>query len=139
MAAHRLILDQLQVLTPSFPTLSEESKAAPYESRQNWGTFWLIDPLDGTKEFIARNGEFTVNIALIENGVPVAGGGLAPGPGWCYVWTPGGGAAWHGAGRVLRRSPRRRRRQGSARPAGPRAEDADPAPPMRRAARRGRL
>jgi 3'(2'), 5'-bisphosphate nucleotidase len=78
MAAHRLILDQLQVLTPSFPTLSEESKAAPYESRQNWGTFWLIDPLDGTKEFIKRNGEFTVNIALIENGEPVLGVVYAP-------------------------------------------------------------
>jgi 3'(2'), 5'-bisphosphate nucleotidase len=78
MAAHCLILEQLQVLTPNLPTLSEESKSIPYESRQNWGTFWLIDPLDGTKEFIKRNGEFTVNIALIENGEPVLGVVHAP-------------------------------------------------------------
>lgn len=55
------------------PVLSEEGKDIPYEEREQWSTFWLVDPLDGTKEFIKRNGEFTVNIALIEEGRPVAG------------------------------------------------------------------
>lgn len=55
------------------PILSEEGRAIAYEQRQAWQTFWLVDPLDGTKEFIKRNGEFTVNIALIENGAPVLG------------------------------------------------------------------
>ena len=56
-----------------FPLLSEEGKQLPYAERSGWDTFWLVDPLDGTKEFIKRNGEFTVNIALIKNGVPVLG------------------------------------------------------------------
>jgi len=55
------------------PVLSEEGKETPYEKRKRWKAFWLIDPIDGTKEFIKKNGEFTVNIALIENGVPVLG------------------------------------------------------------------
>ena len=73
IASHDLIVEQLQALTPSVPVLSEESKAVPYDVRQAWRTFWLVDPLDGTKEFIKRNGEFTVNIALIEDGRPVFG------------------------------------------------------------------
>lgn len=56
-----------------YPVLSEEGKHLPYEERKEWGRFWLVDPLDGTKEFIKRNGEFTVNIALIENGTPIMG------------------------------------------------------------------
>lgn len=56
-----------------YPLLSEEGKTIPFEDRSNWDTFWLIDPLDGTKEFIKRNGEFTVNIALIEKGQPILG------------------------------------------------------------------
>lgn len=56
-----------------YPTLSEEGKHADYTSRKNWGTFWLVDPLDGTKEFVKRNGEFTVNIALVKDGYPVMG------------------------------------------------------------------
>ena len=60
-------------LTPALPILSEESKAVSWEERQCWETYWLVDPLDGTKEFISRNGEFTVNIALIDNGRPVMG------------------------------------------------------------------
>ena len=55
------------------PVLSEEGKEIPYKERKNWQTLWIVDPLDGTKEFIKRNGEFTVNIALIENGVPILG------------------------------------------------------------------
>ena len=73
LAAHRTIVDALQELTPALPILSEESKAISWEQRQSWQTYWLVDPLDGTKEFINRNGEFTVNIALIDNGRPVLG------------------------------------------------------------------
>ena len=57
----------------NIPILSEEGKSISYEERKNWNTFWLVDPLDGTKEFIKRNDEFTVNIALIENGIPTLG------------------------------------------------------------------
>ena len=71
--AHLLIVDRLRSLTPDIPLLSEESDAIDYGLRKAWQRYWLIDPLDGTKEFINRNGEFTVNIALIENGQSVAG------------------------------------------------------------------
>jgi 3'(2'), 5'-bisphosphate nucleotidase len=71
--AHFLIVDRLSSLTPDIPLLSEESDAIDYGLRKSWQRYWLIDPLDGTKEFINRNGEFTVNIALIENGQSVAG------------------------------------------------------------------
>ncbi len=64
----------LQVLNPTgLPVLSEEGKSIPFEERKNWKLFWLVDPLDGTKEFVKRNDEFTVNIALIGNNTPVAG------------------------------------------------------------------
>ena len=65
MASHTAIVAGLKVLTPEIPILSEESARIPFEERASWETYWLIDPLDGTKEFIKRNGEFTVNIALI--------------------------------------------------------------------------
>lgn len=70
-AAHRVITEILSSTT--FPILSEEGKDIPYAERAAWKEFWLVDPLDGTKEFIKRNGEFTVNIALIRRGVPVMG------------------------------------------------------------------
>lgn len=69
--AHRIISMALSV-TP-FPVLSEEGKEIPYAERSQWDTLWIVDPLDGTKEFIKRNGEFTVNIALVKDGVPVLG------------------------------------------------------------------
>ena len=72
-AAHRIIVAGLEELTPDVPILSEEGRDIPYEVRKNWSCFWLVDPLDGTKEFIKRNGEFTVNIALIERQKPVLG------------------------------------------------------------------
>jgi 3'(2'), 5'-bisphosphate nucleotidase len=78
MAAHHLIVTELQKLTPALPVLSEESKSIPYQDRHYWDTYWLVDPLDGTKEFISRNGEFTVNIALIQKGTPVLGVVHAP-------------------------------------------------------------
>ena len=71
--AHTLIQEKLETLAPEIPVLSEESKPEVFEQRQNWDRFWLVDPLDGTKEFVKRNGEFTVNIALIENNRPVLG------------------------------------------------------------------
>lgn len=73
MASHHLITAALQELTPDIPILSEESTFVPYAERRQWQRYWLIDPLDGTREFVKRNGEFTVNIALIENGEPVLG------------------------------------------------------------------
>lgn len=69
--AHHTIVNFLSS-TP-YPILSEEGKAIPFETRSKWSRFWMVDPLDGTKEFIKRNGEFTVNIALIENGSPILG------------------------------------------------------------------
>lgn len=73
LASHQILERGLQQLTPSFPVLSEESSATTVEQRHNWQTFWMLDPLDGTKEFVNRNGEFTVNIALIHKGDPVFG------------------------------------------------------------------
>jgi len=73
LAAHHLIVDELGKLEPKLPVLSEESAAIPFEERSRWLRYWLVDPLDGTREFIKRNGEFTVNIALIESGRPTCG------------------------------------------------------------------
>ncbi len=69
----------------NIPLISEEGKSIPYQERKQWDTAWIIDPLDGTKEFIKRNGEFTVNIALIVNQKPILGVVFAPVPGWLYV------------------------------------------------------
>lgn len=66
LAAHHHIVDALAALTPNIPVLSEESADISWETRKSWHRYWLVDPLDGTKEFIKRNGEFTVNVALIE-------------------------------------------------------------------------
>ncbi|MDR0807277.1 MAG: 3'(2'),5'-bisphosphate nucleotidase CysQ [Enterobacteriaceae bacterium] len=77
LAAHRIIVAGLSALTPDIPVLSEESPQ-DWQERRYWQRYWLVDPLDGTKEFLNRNGEFTVNIALIEQGVPVMGVVYAP-------------------------------------------------------------
>jgi len=71
LASHNVIAKGLQELTPDIPVLSEESASIAFAERQSWKKYWLVDPLDGTKEFIKKNGEFTVNIALIENGKSV--------------------------------------------------------------------
>jgi len=76
--SHEYITSGLEKLQIKYPILSEEGKVIPYEERHLWRRYWLIDPLDGTKEFIKRNGEFTVNIALIDDGVPVLGVVYAP-------------------------------------------------------------
>ena len=85
LAAHNCIVQGLKQITPDIPVLSEESSETDLIGRQQWQTYWLIDPLDGTKEFIKRNGEFTVNIALIENGLPTFGVVYAPVPDVFYV------------------------------------------------------
>jgi 3'(2'),5'-bisphosphate nucleotidase len=77
-AAHRVIADALAEWDASIPVISEEGEIPGYDERKDWKRFWLVDPLDGTKEFIHRNGEFTVNIALIENARPVMGVVFAP-------------------------------------------------------------
>jgi 3'(2'), 5'-bisphosphate nucleotidase len=78
LAAHRIIVAGLEKLTPEVPVLSEESASLPWSERQGWTRYWLVDPLDGTREFIKKNGEFTVNIALIENHETVFGVVYAP-------------------------------------------------------------
>jgi len=103
-ASHEAILTALRGVAPGMPVLSEESKAVAYEERKSWKAYWLIDPLDGTKEFIKRNGEFTVNIALIEEGAPVLGVVHAPARDVTYYASAGKGAfrkaAGRGAGRI---------------------------------------
>ena len=96
LASNAVILERLHALTPDVPVLSEESKALPYAERKSWTRFWLVDPLDGTKEFIKRNGEFTVNIALIDGDAPVLGVVHAPALGLTY-WAAAGVGAFRGA------------------------------------------
>jgi 3'(2'), 5'-bisphosphate nucleotidase len=112
LAAHRVIVAGLEALTPTLPVLSEESSVIAWSERARWSRYWLVDPLDGTREFIKRNGEFTVNIALIDDHRPVLG----------VVQTPVNGdiaCAWDGGGAWLADSasakPRRirTRRRGS--------------------------
>lgn len=88
--AHDEILKNLK--STVLPVLSEEGIHLSYSERKNWDMFWLIDPLDGTKEFIKRNDEFTVNIALIQNGRPIAGVIFAPVTGVLYAGIPETGA-----------------------------------------------
>ena len=92
LAAHRIICDALIKLDPGTPVLSEESAEIPFAERRCWQEYWLVDPLDGTKEFINRNGEFTVNIALITAHVPVMGVVHVPVSGKTYFGGRGLGA-----------------------------------------------
>ena len=85
LAANQVILRGLGQLTPDLPILSEESAQVPWEVRRHWGAYWLVDPLDGTREFVKRNDEFSVNIALIYQGAPAFG----------VVLAPVSGVAWH--------------------------------------------
>ena len=78
MRSHRIIVEGLRRLTPDIPVLSEEASDIPFDVRSAWHRYWLVDPLDGTKEFVSRNGEFTVNIALIEDHEPVLGAVFVP-------------------------------------------------------------
>jgi 3'(2'), 5'-bisphosphate nucleotidase len=90
--ANNIIETGLNQLPVNLPILSEEGKNIPYEERKHWEYFWLVDPLDGTKEFINKNGEFTVNIALIYKNVPILGVVYAPALDICYWAKQGEGA-----------------------------------------------
>lgn len=92
LAANECLIAGLTALRPSHPVISEESEMVPYKDRRAWKTCWVIDPLDGTKEFIKRNGEFTVNVALIFEHQPVLGVVYAPVPDLCYFAAEGCGA-----------------------------------------------
>ncbi len=85
IAANQLILERLAPL--KIPVISEESTKIPYQERQKWNVFWLVDPLDGTKEFISRSNDFTVNIALVKDGIPVLGVIYAPAHDILYFGT----------------------------------------------------
>ena len=97
LESQRVILAGLSALTPGVPVLSEESAQAPWAERRTWRELWIVDPLDGTREFVRRNGEFTVNIALVAEHEPVLGVIAAPAQSVLY-W----GAAGCGAYRVSR-------------------------------------
>ncbi|WP_396616838.1 3'(2'),5'-bisphosphate nucleotidase CysQ [Lysobacter soli] len=91
LAAHRCIVDGLARITPDIPVLSEESAhEVPTATRRQWQRLWLVDPLDGTREFVKRNGEFTVNIALIVDGAAA----------WGVVQAPVTGELWHGGANI---------------------------------------
>lgn len=85
LVAHSLIVSGLARLTPALPVLSEESARLSWEERQTWSSYWLVDPIDGTREFVKRNGQFSVNIALIHQGTPY----------FAVVQEPVTGTLWH--------------------------------------------
>ena len=97
LAANRVLVEGLTALTPEIPVLSEESCAIPLAERAGWRRWWLVDPLDGTKEFIAGSTEFTVNVALVEQGRVLFGVVGVPADGRCYYGGAGLGA-WRQAG-----------------------------------------
>jgi len=92
LRAHSLIVERLGRLRPQLPVLSEEAADTPYSERARWSRYWLVDPLDGTKEFLSRNGQFTVNIALIEGHRPQLGVVHVPVADTTYAGFPGRGA-----------------------------------------------
>ena len=95
--SNAVILEGLARLNPAIPIISEETRTLPYEERKDWNYFWLVDPLDGTKEFIKRNGEFTVNIALVRGQTPVLGVVYQPVGDHLY-WAAEGRGAWKSSG-----------------------------------------
>ncbi|MCP3673788.1 MAG: 3'(2'),5'-bisphosphate nucleotidase CysQ [Gammaproteobacteria bacterium] len=101
LLAHHLIVKELSKLTPEIPILSEESINIPWRARKKWQIYWLIDPLDGTKEFVDRNGEFTINIALISNNKPIIGIVLAPAVEQLYMAAKNIGAFKQTDGKTL--------------------------------------
>lgn len=92
MAAHESIVSGLSSIEPALPVISEESRSVPLEERHQWRAYWLVDPLDGTREFLRRNGEFAVNIGLVVDHKPVLGVILAPVLGVAYHAVVGAGA-----------------------------------------------
>lgn len=92
-ASHEVIVRGLRALSHDIPVLSEEGRDIPWEERRQWHRFWLVDPIDGTRDFTQRTGEFTVNIALVENGEPVLGVVTAPALNEAF-WGAAGEGAW---------------------------------------------
>jgi len=92
LASHRTLVAGLKSLTPEVPVVSEESGLPPFSERSRWQLYWLVDPLDGTKEFVNRNGEFTVNVALIRDGRPIFGVVYVPVAKTTYIGCEGRGA-----------------------------------------------
>src|SRR5476651_2690657 len=92
LESQRVIVEGLRHIAPDIPILSEESAAAPWAERQTWRELWVVDPLDGTREFVKRNGEFTVNIALVVEHEPKLGIVAAPAQGMVYWGIAGVGA-----------------------------------------------
>jgi 3'(2'), 5'-bisphosphate nucleotidase len=90
--SHEVIVKGLEDIAPDIPVMSEEGSSVPFDKRKDWTEFFLVDPLDGTKEFIKRNGEFTVNIALIKNGIPTVGVVHVPVRGETFYAAKGHGA-----------------------------------------------
>lgn len=103
--ANTIICEGLEKLSIQYPIISEENKTLPYEDRKDYDHFWLVDPLDGTKEFIKRNGEFTVNIALVKGQRPVAGVVYAPVLDEMYWAIKGEGAFLEKDGKITKLSP----------------------------------
>jgi 3'(2'), 5'-bisphosphate nucleotidase len=104
-AANEIICRELEAAYPQIPLLSEENKEVPYDERKGWEYYWCIDPIDGTKEFIKKNGEFTVNIALIHRDTPVLGVVYAPALGDMYKAKKGEGAYKNGQKLPLKQNP----------------------------------
>ena len=102
MASHDTLVSALEKLLPGVPVLSEESENIAYKDRSTWSIYWLIDPLDGTKEFIKRSDEFTINIALIENNIPVLGLVYTPVINRLH-WGYQNGGAWRAQGDTIER------------------------------------
>ncbi|HEV7613057.1 MAG TPA: 3'(2'),5'-bisphosphate nucleotidase CysQ [Steroidobacteraceae bacterium] len=92
LESQRIIIEGLSQLTPGIPILAEESAQAPWTERKTWRELWVVDPLDGTREFVKRNGEFTVNVALVQENEPVLGVVSAPAQGLLYWGAAGVGA-----------------------------------------------
>ena len=101
-AANTVIIKNLEKLVASYPIISEENKQISYRDRKNYSRFWLVDPLDGTKEFIKRNGEFTVNIALIEDQKPIFGVVYVPVTQEIY-WAAKGKGSWYSSAGTTRK------------------------------------
>jgi 3'(2'), 5'-bisphosphate nucleotidase len=103
LESQRVIIEGLARITPDIPILSEESAAAPWAERQRWRELWIVDPLDGTREFVKRNGEFTVNIALVVDHEPLLGIVSAPAQRTAFWGLAGGGAFTRAHGQATRR------------------------------------
>jgi 3'(2'), 5'-bisphosphate nucleotidase len=125
LASHRLIVEALSELQPQLPILSEESADIPYSERSRWLRYWLVDPLDGTREFVKRNGEFTVNIALVESGRATCGVVHVPVSGASYYGCVGQGAWKKEPGRPTRGIRVARQRRHPLRIAGSRSHAGD--------------